>query len=180
MVCTEIKILEESLFFPVVLVCVSSVSFIMVTRLSKRRSRRRGRRGQVTRWAKGGEASAGAQNIFRTKQLSCASNQDRNYSEVGIVHITDSAALSWLRDNLTDFANIFGKKGFDNRVYNKAKEKAIKKMLTKLISDQKVCDLRMDVEQRDQTVIVNLLGSLYEKHGRRSSSSHRSRSRSYD
>lgn len=179
MVCTEIKILEESLFFPVVLVCVSSVSFIMVTTLSKRRSRRRGRRGQVTRRAKGGDP---IQNIFIDKRLSCSSNRDRNYSEVGIVHITDSASPGWLRDNLTDFVNILGGKGFDNRVYNKAKEKAIKKMLnelTKLSSDHKVCDLRMDVEQRGQVVIVNLLGSLYEKHGRRSSSSHRSRSRSY-
>jgi hypothetical protein len=82
---------------------------------------------------------------------------------------------------LTDVANLFGANGFDNRIYNKAKEKAIEKMLNKLGSDRKVCDLRMDVEQRGKVVIVNLLGSLYEKRSldekhRRRSSLYRSQS----
>ena len=55
------------------------------------------------------------------------------------------------------------KKGFDNTCYNRAKMEALTKLAKRMEENQRVCNLRMDVEDNNCTVFVHLFGSLYEK-----------------
>ena len=64
----------------------------------------------------GGPATNSAIFIFGTNQISTQYNTDPNFVEKGIIHVTDSDAIGSLRAMGTDFANIFGAKGFDNSI----------------------------------------------------------------
>jgi hypothetical protein len=112
----------------------------------------------------GGEEPAKATFIFSSKQLSTQSNTDTEYEEVGIIHITDSAAINALREAGTGVMNFFGSKGFDNVVFDTCRNSALQKLMEQVEPNQKVCNLRMTVDNVDPKLIfVHIYGTLLQK-----------------
>jgi len=110
---------------------------------------------------KGGSVSN--QNMYITNRLSTEPNLDSSYQQVGIIHFTEMSASNVVRRFATDLANIFGKKGFEGEVYDKARTAGLEKLEAKLEGSQKICNLRIDFEHNVDTIIIHMYGSLYEK-----------------
>ena len=104
-------------------------------------------------------------NIFDTTNISTQPNEDKNYKEIGVVHITESEGINFIKNIGTGVANLFGRKGFDNSSYDKAREKALFKILKMITIDQKICNLRMDIDvsSKSNLVFVHLYGTLLQK-----------------
>ena len=100
--------------------------------------------------------------IFGSNQISTQYNTDPRFAEKGIIHVTDSDAIGTFRAIGTDFANVFGAKGFDNSIIDRARNKALSKMAMLLTNQQKVCGLRMEITQHPQLIFVHLYGTLLE------------------
>ena len=112
--------------------------------------------------------TGGASTIyfFESPNISTQQNQDINYKEIGVIHITESAAINALKGFATGVANIFGKKGFDNSVYDKARNSALSKIMKEINTQtQKICNLRMDVENNPASSLffIHLYGTLLER-----------------
>ena len=104
--------------------------------------------------------------IYNSSNISTQQNQDINYKEVGIIHITESGAVNMLKEFATGVANIFGRKGFDNSVYDKARNVALDKIMKHINTQtQKICNLRMEVENNPASSLffIHLYGTLLEK-----------------
>ena len=104
--------------------------------------------------------------IYKSPTISTQQNQDINYKEVGIIHITESGAVNMLKEFATGVANIFGRKGFDNSVYDKARNVALDKIMKHINTQtQKICNLRMEVENNPASSLffIHLYGTLLEK-----------------
>jgi hypothetical protein len=102
--------------------------------------------------------------VYSSKFISTQQNTDANYSEEGIIHVTDSTGINAIREMATGFANFFGSKGFDNRVYDLARNNALMKLDEKIDKrNQKVCNLRMEVSHDKTLVFVHLYGTLLQK-----------------
>ena len=103
--------------------------------------------------------------IFSSSRLTTQENKDPNYKEVGIIHITESGAINVLRNAATDFANIFGHKGFDNVIFDQARNEALQKLYNTLTPNQKVCSIKMDIENLtiSKLFFVHIYGTLLEK-----------------
>jgi hypothetical protein len=103
--------------------------------------------------------------VYRSPQITSQINADGAYQEVGIVHVTESAAINAARGLVTGAANFFGAKGFDNTVFDTARNDALAKLAGQLTPNQKVCNLRMETSSDgDATLVfVHLYGTLLEK-----------------
>ena len=104
--------------------------------------------------------------IFPSQHISTQPNSDANYIEVGIVHITESAAINALKGFATGVANIFGSGGFDTSSYDKARNSALNSIVNKINKQtQKICNLRMEIENNPQSSLffVHLYGTLLQK-----------------
>ena len=112
-----------------------------------------------------GGAGVKADYIFDSTNISTQPNTDMSYKEVGVIHITESAAINALKGFATGVANIFGAKGFDNSVYDVTRNKALKKIMEQLDANQKICNLRMDVENNPASSLffIHLYGTLLQK-----------------
>ena len=112
---------------------------------------------------KGG--SEKADYIYLSKNVSTQPNTDINYKEIGIAHITESGAINALKGIATGIVNVFGAKGFDNSVYDVTRNKALKKIMEQLDANQKICNLRMDVENNPASSLffIHLYGTLLQK-----------------
>jgi len=115
-----------------------------------------------TRSMKGGAPIDPSVFIFGSTQISTLNNTDPRFVEKGIIHVTDSDAIGSFRAIGTDFANIFGAKGFDNSIIDRARNKALVKMSSLIGPRQKVSGLRMEVTQYPQLIFVHLYGTLLE------------------
>ena len=137
-------------------------------KLTKNKNNKKGvkktlKRNKVNRNLKGGGSET---YIFPSQNISTQPNEDINYKEIGIIHVTDSAAVNALKGFATGVANIFGSKGFDNSVYDNARNSALRKIMRQINKDtQKVCNLRMDVDIGSHSALffVHLYGTLLEK-----------------
>ena len=113
---------------------------------------------------KGSGSSDNNKYIFKSLQISTQPNTDINYKEIGIIHITESGAVNAITNMATGFANVFGAKGFDNSSYDKTRNLALEKISSKLLTNQKICNLRMDVENIDISLFfIHLYGTLLTK-----------------
>lgn len=121
----------------------------------------RSKMAKGARLRRGGSVST--QNIYLTNKLSTEANQDSSYQQIGIIHFTEMSASNAVRRFATDLVNIFGKKGFEGEVYDKARSAGLEKLEGKLEASQKVCNLRIDFEHSVDTIIIHMYGSLYEK-----------------
>ena len=114
-----------------------------------------------TRKQKGGES----EYIFKSNNITTQENKDANYKEVGIIHITESGAINILRSAATGLFNIVGSKGFENVIYDETRNKALKKIHSLLNINQKICNLKMEIENvsQSQLFFVHIYGTLLEK-----------------
>ena len=104
--------------------------------------------------------------IYKSSNISTQQNQDINYKEVGIIHITESGAINIVKGFATGFANMFGSKGFDNSVYDKTRNLALSKIMKQInVQTQKICNLRMEIENNpaSSSFFIHLYGTLLEK-----------------
>ena len=103
--------------------------------------------------------------IFRSNKISNQQNIDSTYKEIGIIHITESGAINILRSAATGIFNIIGSKGFDNVVYDKVRNEALRKIDSLLQENQKICNLRMEIENvsESQLFFIHIYGTLLEK-----------------
>lgn len=114
------------------------------------------------KYKKGGDDSVD-KFIFTTKNISSQQNMDTNYEEIGLVHLTDSTAINIVRNFATGVTNVFGVKGFDNAVYDYARNSALQKIQQKINENQKISNLRMEVSFDNTLVFVHLYGTLLQK-----------------
>lgn len=119
-----------------------------------------------TRKMRGGATSQNskmrANYIFNTNRLSTLANTDQRYVETGIIHVTESDASGLFREIGTGVANVFGRKGFDNSIIDKARNKALEKIQSMLKPNQKVCGLRVEMTNQPNLFFVHLVGTLLE------------------
>ena len=122
------------------------------------------KRNTVRRNLKGG-AGEKEDYVFISPQVSTQQNADINYREVGIIHITESGAVNALTGLATGVVNMFGKAGFDNSIYDKARNKALKKLMSQVSENQKIYNLRMEVvnESESRLFFIHLYGTLLQK-----------------
>jgi uncharacterized protein YbjQ (UPF0145 family) len=117
----------------------------------------------MTRRLRGGTPSKEL-TIYTTTRLNTEPNLDTGYHQVGIIHITESGSSNAVRHFLTGVANIFGRKGFDGKIYDAVRTSALNKMEKQLTGEQKVCNLRIDFENTvNDSILVHLYGTLYDK-----------------
>ena len=128
------------------------------------------KKNKVNRNIKGGASENSDKSkqlfIFLSKYISTQQNTDMNYREVGVIHITQSGAINIIRGMATGVANIFGKGGFDTSIYDIQRNNALSKITSKInTSTQKICNLKMDVENNPQSssFFIHLTGTLLEK-----------------
>ncbi len=118
-----------------------------------------------TRKNKGGNKGINDKNyyIFRTDRISTQPNMDNSYKEIGIIHFSDSIAINAARGFVTGVANIFGKKGYENMIYDNLRNDALKLLQEKLASNQKISNVRMEIDRYLDLVYVHIYGTLLEK-----------------
>jgi len=89
------------------------------------------------------------------------------YQSLGIIHLTESTAINIARGLFTSVANVFGKAGFDNTIFDKLRNSALKKIkeiVKQKNSDLRVYNLRMDFETNAEgTIFLHAYGDLCEK-----------------
>ena len=120
---------------------------------------------KTTRKNRGGADNADISNyVFMTTQLTTQPSIDPLYKEIGIIHFTDSGSINALREFATGISNIFGKKGFDNIIYDKIRNQALTNFQTKLKPNQKVSNLRIELNNNAQdTIFIHIYGTLLQK-----------------
>jgi hypothetical protein len=128
---------------------------------NKKNNKDKNNKNILTRKQKGGESSY----IFKSQGLTTQENRDTNYKEIGIIHITESGAINILRSAATGLFNLVGNKGFDNKIYDETRNKALKKIYSQLSNNQKVCNLKMEIENvsESQLFFIHIYGTLLEK-----------------
>jgi hypothetical protein len=135
------------------------------SKLTKNKNIKTSKKSLKVNKLKGGGGSA-EDYIYKSKYVSSQQNQDINYKEIGIIHITESGAINFLKGFASGVANIFGGKGFDNSVYDRTRNLALNKIMRYLDTEtQKICNLRMDVENNPQSssFFIHLYGTLLER-----------------
>jgi len=101
--------------------------------------------------------------VFNSANITTQPNVDPAFKEVGIIHISDSAAINALRDAATGFTNMFGLKGFDNTIVDDLRNNTLRELQSIIKPNQKVCNLRMDIENKEPALIFHhVYGTLLE------------------
>jgi hypothetical protein len=103
--------------------------------------------------------------IFKSRHISSQQNVDNTYQEIGIIHITEAVPINFARQFGTNLVNLFGKSGFDNTLFDVARNTALERIRNSInIQNQKVCNLRMDMTTIDPSLIMlNFYGTLLQK-----------------
>jgi len=87
----------------------------------------------------------------------------KKYKTIGIVHATTAQPINLIRDWGNDIANAFGKRGFDDTLFAKARTDAVAELLSQVNDKQKIKDPHFDVELKgDQLIIINAWATLLE------------------
>ena len=128
---------------------------------SKKRQKNYNKDNKSSRKQNGGEKYY----IFKSDNITTQENKDPNYKEIGIIHITESGAINILRSAATGLFNIVGSKGFENVIYDEIRNKALKKIHSQLSNNQKICNLKMEIENvsQSQLFFIHIYGTLLEK-----------------
>lgn len=88
------------------------------------------------------------ENLFISDKLNIDPN--KKYKTVGIAHHTELAGINVLRDMGNDIFNMFGQKGFDTGLYNRARNDGIRVLINKLKSNQVLKSPKFDIELKEQ------------------------------
>jgi hypothetical protein len=119
--------------------------------------------GKEVKPEEGEKTDASSSEIFMTDKISTQPCNDSNCKEIGIIHLSDSMALNMLRNAATGVFNVFGQKGFDNSIYDQLRNGCFAKMNDLLKENQRVCNLRVDIERDEALIYMHLYGTLLEK-----------------
>jgi hypothetical protein len=107
-----------------------------------------------------------ANYFFDDETITNQPNSDASYKECGIVHLTESQPINAFRGLTTGIANFFGNKGFDNPIFDYTRNEALQK-IKKIMEEKKIdkiCNLRMDVDNSDKSLfVINLFGTALRK-----------------
>ena len=108
--------------------------------------------------------------LFTSTDISTQPNIDPTYEEIGIIHDTETAGISLVRGAVTDFANIFGAKGFDNTIFDNLRNTLLSKLEERLKTiaagsklQVKISNLRMDIDIQETLIIMTAYGTLLSK-----------------
>jgi hypothetical protein len=102
--------------------------------------------------------------LFNTlNQISMEPNKDPSYTEKGIIHTTTVGAINIVRGIASDIANIIGNSGFDNTIYDQKREEALSNLQKSLKQNQKICNLKIEIDSGAEVFFIHTYGSLYEK-----------------
>jgi hypothetical protein len=106
--------------------------------------------------------NASKDEIFKSERISTQPCNDPEYKEIGIVHSSESIAVNILRDIGTDFFNAFGATGFDNSIYDQLRNTCFQKLHDKISDNQKICNIRLDIERDKSSIYMHVYGTLME------------------
>jgi len=88
--------------------------------------------------------------------ISTEPNKNKSYVRIGIIHFTDSAAI-------TSFGNLFGNKGLDNIIYDKLRNTVLTKVGIILGENRRCYNTTVQIERIDDNIFAHVYGTLYEK-----------------
>ena len=89
-------------------------------------------------------------------------NNNSKYKEIGIIHTTEAVGINFVRGFVTNISNTFGLKGVDVSRYDVARNNIIKKLLGLISPKQKICNLRMEIDNTPQSIYIHAYGTLLE------------------
>ena len=102
--------------------------------------------------------------LFNTLNLiSMEPNKDPSYTEKGIIHTTTVGAINIVRGFASGISNMFGSTGFDNTIYDQKREEALSNLQKSLKQNQKICNLKIEIDSGPEVFFIHTYGSLYEK-----------------
>ena len=115
----------------------------------------------------GGKTEKNEKVVFLTDKISTQSNQDEQYKEIGVVHMSEAGSVNVVREFGTGLANVLGKGGFDSTIYDEIRDKTLNKLNNLIKDNQKVCSLKIDVEnvKANKLFYIHLHGTLLQKGG---------------
>lgn len=90
-------------------------------------------------------------------------NINSKYKEIGIIHTTEAVGINFVRGFVTSVSNTLGFKGVDVSRYDAARNNIIKKLLGLITQNQKICNLRMEIDNTPQSIYIHAYGTLLEK-----------------
>jgi len=99
-------------------------------------------------------------NVFSDTRLSTQPNEDSNYEDAGIIHASEAVGINMGRAFVTDIANAFGSKGIDLSRYDVGRTAVLTKLLNHVPNGCKICNIKMDIENGQQSLHVHAYGSL--------------------
>ena len=105
-------------------------------------------------------------NILLNSKISTEPNLDPNYKNIGMIHITDSMGINVIREIGTEIMNIFGNKGFDNKIYDELRNESLHKInnFVNTNPNYKISNLRMEFSHVNVNLLVHhVYGTLLEK-----------------
>lgn len=94
--------------------------------------------------------------LFLNPNISTEPNKNKSYVRIGIIHFTDSAAI-------TSFGNLFGNKGLDNIIYDKLRNTVLTKVGIILGENRRCYNTTVQIERIDDNIFAHVYGTLYEK-----------------
>lgn len=100
-------------------------------------------------------------NMFETTSITMTDNRSSDYKPVGIVHATGIYAVGVAKSLLSGTTNSLGFTAFESGRYSSARRRALNKLHSELQGTDKICNLRMEVQETRSTVIAHAYGTLY-------------------
>jgi hypothetical protein len=101
-------------------------------------------------------------NVLINDRITTEPNNNTKYKEIGIIHSTEAVGINFVRGVVTNISNTFGLKGVDVSRYDVARNNVIKKLLNLITPNQKICNLRLDIENTPQSIHIHAYGTLVE------------------
>jgi hypothetical protein len=112
----------------------------------------------------GNRTGNGTVFLFNTlNKISMEPNKDPSYIEKGIIHTTTVGAINIVRGFASGLANIVGSSGFDNTIYDQKRDEALSNLQKSLAANQKICNLKIEIDSGVEVFFIHSYGSLYEK-----------------
>jgi hypothetical protein len=107
-----------------------------------------------------------SEHFFESTAITTQPNASAGYKEVGIIHITHSRGINAARSIGTGLFNFFGAQGFDNTIFDIARNEGLGLLREKMKVNNidKVCNLRMETDNSNPNLFVlNLYGTALRK-----------------
>ena len=117
-------------------------------------------------------------HFFESTSITMTDNRNSDYKPIGIVHATGLYAVGTAKSFLSGATNALGFTGFEASRYNSARRRALNKLYSELKGSDKICNLRIEMQESHSTVMAHAYGTLYST-GSRSSVARRKTNRKF-